>query len=411
MFTITILIISFMTICECLQCNTSYQCELYSELEKRQSCSTMARPIQDFGAPTEVDLFLMLMSTNELDERRQIFQATVWIAVHWKDFNMRWNAEHFGGINSAILPVTKLWTPDLCFMNDVTNDKCIKVKDEEKVSMNSSGYVTWWISKDVRTQCDVNIERFPFDEQNCSIDIGTWYSSDEFVRLRSKYPKVYLGNYKPGGEWVAVDSWITYQTINNFNFTKILFWIRIKRQPLFNLYYVLLPVVLLSVLQVVCFVLPIESGEKVGLAVAIFLSFSLFISMINNNTPRQSNHKFRLGMYITTELVMSGLTIVMQVFVLRLYHRKAKQAPGVFYRLLLSKEKCCWKNKAVETSYDLECGGHTPSSNHEDQCDKRDDIPEDVWHSVAARIDGLFGFMVMAVNVCSLAAYFISVFA
>ena len=411
MFTITISIISFITICESLQCNSSHQCALYSELERRQICSTMARPIEDFSSPTEVDLFLMLMSTNELDERRQILHATNWLAVHWTDFNMRWNPEHFGGIKSAILPLIKLWNPDLCFVNDVMNDKCIKVKDEERVSINSSGYLTWWISKDVRTQCDVNIERFPFDEQNCSIDIGTWYSSDEFVRLRSKDPKVYLGNYKPGGEWVAVDSWITYQTISNFNFTKIQFWIRLKRQPLFNLYYVLLPVVLLSALHVVCFVLPIETGEKVGLAVAIFLSFSVFISMIQNNMPRQSNHHFRLGVYMTTELVMSGLTIVMQVFVLRLYHRKAKQAPGGFYRLILSKEKCCLKNKAVQTSHDMKCGVHTSSNNPEDQCAKRDDIPEDVWHSVATRIDGLFGFIVMALNMCSLAAYFISVFA
>ena len=363
----------------------------------------MARPVHDFSSPIEVDLFLMLILTNELDERSQVFQANIWLAAHWTDFNLKWNSEHYGGINSAIMPLTKLWTPDLCFMNDVTNEKCIKVKDEERVSINSSGYVTWWISKDVRTQCDVDVTRFPFDEQNCSIDIGTWYSSDEFVRLRSKDPKVYLGNYKPGGEWIAVDSWFKYHTLSNLNFTETRFWIRLRRQPLFNLYYVLLPVVLLSALNVFCFVLPIESGEKVGLAVAIFLSFAVFISMINNNMPRQSNHQFRLGMYMTTQLVMSGLTIVMQVFVLRLYHRKVKKAPWGFYRLLMSKEKWCKKRKAVDTSYDLKCDVQTSSN------DPVEDIPEDVWQSVAARIDRLFGLLVVVVNVCSLSAYFISV--
>ena len=398
----------FIMPCDFLKCNVSHQCELYSELESRQICSTMVRPIQDYNAAVEVDLLLMLMLTHEFDERSQIFQATIWLAVYWTDFNMSWNPDNYGGIESAILPLTKLWTPDLCFMNDVTNDKCITVK-EERVSINSSGYVTWWISKDVRTQCDVDITRFPFDEQNCSIDVGTWYSSDKLIRLRGKGMDVHLGHYKPGGEWIVVDSWIQYLTFDNF--TETHFWLRLHRQPLYNLYYVILPVVLLSVLNVLCFVLPIESGEKIGLSVAIFLSFAVFISMINNNMPRQSNHQFRLGMYMTTELVMSGLTIVMEVFVLRLYHRNTTQVPEGFYKLLMSESKCRLKRKSVGTSYDFKCNLQTANDTPGFKCVKCEETHGSAWQCVAASMDKLCGFIVLTVNVCSLAAYFISVFA
>ena len=239
---INIIILFAMVVhCCCQVCNTSHQCELVSELEARQSCSPMVRPVFNHSSPIDVYLDLMLISTHKIDEKSQIFHATLFLAVYWNDCYMKWNHEKYGGIDAVVFPLKKIWAPDICFMNEITNNKCVKVKPEDKVEIHSTGDVTWWINKDLKAQCEVDITRYPFDEQNCSINIKTWYSHDEVITLRSKYPFVSTEDYQHAGEWDVVNSSVGYEKHNEF--TKLRFWIKVRRLPLFSVYYIILPVV------------------------------------------------------------------------------------------------------------------------------------------------------------------------
>ena len=129
------------------------------------------------------------------------------------------------------------------------------------------------------------------------------------------------------------------------NFIDIQYHVVVKRRSQFYIYYIILPVVLLSVLNVICFLILTESGEKVGLAVAIFLTFAVFMSTISNSVPKLSNHQFRLGIYMTIEMIVSGVTIIMEVFVLGLYHRQRDKHIGWIFRILLQQPFRCVKGQ------------------------------------------------------------------
>jgi hypothetical protein len=91
-----------------------------------------------------------------------------------------------------------------------------------------------------------------------------------------------------------------------------------KRKPGYIVLTVLLPVILLSVLNIFSFVLPIDSGEKLGTAMAIFLTFAVFLTVINDIMPK-SDEIPPFTVYLTIQLIISGLTVILETIVLRVH--------------------------------------------------------------------------------------------
>ena len=390
------------SVCSGMWCNDSSECKLQSELEKRLRCSPKVRPVLDQNLPIQVTLDLLLISINTIQEQQQIFQANVWIEVTWTDCSLTWDSAQYDGTNSALLSLRSVWRPDLCFMNDITNDKCMTLKEDEMVLVESNGKVNWWLSRQVNSHCDININRYPFDEQDCAISIGKWYFTDDKVEIRPKFPYVSMTNYNPNGEWEVLNTstkiykWV--MTTNFTNFTDIQYHVVVKRRSLFYIYYIILPVVLLSVLNVICFFIPSESGEKVGLAVAIFLTFAVFMSTISNSVPKLSNHQFRLGIYMTTEMIVSGVTIIMEVLVIGLYHCPKDKQIGWPYWLIIPKPCCCSKDRRhSKQCRDSLCECTSSTDNATESLND--------WHIIANRIDKIFGTMVAIVNIFSFFAF------
>ena len=388
----------------CLSCGNLNDCKLQSELEQRQNCSTKVRPVVDKTSRIQVTLNLMLIAINTIQEQQQLFHAHVWVELAWTDCSLMWDPSQYEGTDVLLMDLKNLWRPDLCFMNDVSDDKCVKVKDDDTVLVDSNGNVRWWFAREIKAHCDISINKYPFDEQTCGIAIGKHYWTDEKVELRPKVPYVSMKNYKPNGEWNILNSSIKYDKwiLSKFNFKDINYQIVVRRRPLFYIYYIIVPVVLLSILNVICFVIPIESGEKVGLAVAIFLTFAVFMSMISNSVPKLSNHQFRLGIYMTIEMVVSGVTIVMEVFVLGLYHRSNDIEIGWPYRLLQPKS-CCRSGdrKQAKVHRDSMCDGvNSPVADME---------MLGAWQGIAKCIDKIFGILVAFVNALSFMVFVVGI--
>ena len=66
------------------------------------------------------------------------------------------------------------------------------------------------------------------------------------------------------------------------------FHITLKRKPLFYLYNLLFPCVVLVVTDAMVFLLPPESGEKVTLAITVLLAMMVFLTVIMQNIPTTS---------------------------------------------------------------------------------------------------------------------------
>ena len=53
----------------------------------------------------------------------------------------------------------------------------------------------------LRSTCQIAIEEFPFDEQICKLEFGTWTYDESRLNLSTLSDKAQLDSYLENGEW------------------------------------------------------------------------------------------------------------------------------------------------------------------------------------------------------------------
>ncbi len=99
--------------------------------------------------------------------------------------------------------------------------------------------------------------------------------------------------YISNGEWdlvgvPAVRHNILYSCCEN-PYPDVTFWIVIRRKPLYYVFNLVIPCIVLTVINLLVFYLPPESGEKVSLGVTMLLALTVFLLIVADAIPPQSN--------------------------------------------------------------------------------------------------------------------------
>ncbi|KAK2160169.1 hypothetical protein NP493_1665g00015 [Ridgeia piscesae] len=143
-----------------------------------------------------------------------------------------------------------------------------------------------------KTTCRVNIADYPFDVQRCPLRFGSWSYKGYDLNLTKYADTAILINYEGNGEWHLVDvpcerHEVVYECCTD-SFPEVTFTVIMKRRPMFYLFHLLFPCVLLTAIGLMTFCLPPESGEKVSLAVTVLLAMTVFMMVIMDNIPPTS---------------------------------------------------------------------------------------------------------------------------
>ena len=77
----------------------------------------------------------------------------------------------------------------------------------------------------------------------------------------------------------------------------IRFTLTLERKPIYYLLNIIIPTIVLAVLSALTFAVPVESGEKMSLGISILLAFSVFMLILQENTPQAESPL--LGLYQT----------------------------------------------------------------------------------------------------------------
>lgn len=98
--------------------------------------------------------------------------AQVYIDMFWVDAFTQWDPALCDGFESMNIDESLVWTPDILLYNAVGSyDAMI---DTPALFLYSDGTV-WWSGKGMIVfSCTFDTTNFPFDEQNCTADFGSW---------------------------------------------------------------------------------------------------------------------------------------------------------------------------------------------------------------------------------------------
>ncbi|PIK46644.1 putative neuronal acetylcholine receptor subunit alpha-3, partial [Apostichopus japonicus] len=192
--------------------------------------------------------------------------------------------------------------------------------------VNYAGKVTWFPPAIYKSACKINIEHFPFDEQNCKMKFGPWSHDSSKINMTCDRTIVDQEDYWPNGEWEIMESpgqanIVAYPCCPDEYYADVTYRFILHRKPLFYVVTLVVPCLLISFLTILVFYLPSDAQEKVTLSVSILLALIVFLLLIPNLIPPTSTTLPLIGRYMLFTMVLVTLSITITVVVINIHFR------------------------------------------------------------------------------------------
>ncbi|CAF1018309.1 unnamed protein product [Didymodactylos carnosus] len=282
-----------------------------------------ARPVINITTVTVVDVSLTIIQVMDLDEQNQVMTTNVQVTLKWQDEHLWWTPSDYDGQNRTVFSAREIWTPDIVLFNsaDVAYSQ---QREHYLITVHFNSTVEWVFPDVFRSYCNVVITYFPFDKQNCTLEIQSWSRpSDELlVRHQSQ-------NFRQQQLQYIRTEWQVYD-INVYNATSkrylwLVFHVLMKRNHQFYVNHMIFPFSILSCLTLFVFWLPPDSGEKITLTITILLALTVFLQLITDYTPKASSNLPIIGIYFNVNLILVLVSVILTVVVLNFHYRGPKK--------------------------------------------------------------------------------------
>ncbi|XP_071977776.1 acetylcholine receptor subunit alpha-1-B [Engystomops pustulosus] len=284
----------------------------------------VVRPVETFSDKVVVTVGLQLIQLINVDEVNQIVATNVRLKQQWVDVNLKWNPAKYGEIQKIRIPSSDIWHPDFVLYNNADGDFAI-VKDT-KVLLDYTGKIIWTPPAIFKSYCEIIVTYFPFDQQNCSMKLGTWTYDGKLVVINPESDRPDLSNFMESGEWLMKDyrCWkhsVTYTCCPDVPYLDITYHFVLQRLPLYFIVNVIIPCLLFSFLTGLVFYLPTDSGEKMTLSISVLVSLTVFLLVIVELIPSTSSAVPLIGKYMLFTMVLVIASIIITVIVINTHHR------------------------------------------------------------------------------------------
>ncbi|CAF0777918.1 unnamed protein product [Adineta ricciae] len=282
----SILLIVFLTVTYAAEQKCNRQRVATWNAEQRLICDLLdnyqvkwGRPVKNMTEDVEVQFGLQLIHISDLDEKNQVLITNQWQIYEWQDEALTWDPEYYDDLQDIRLPIKRIWQPDVTLYNYA--DTRLEEKREVLAVVYYNGTVVWKPMSIFKSTCQIDIRRFPYDRQNCSMKFGTWTYDSSKVNLNF-YRDIHqfdLRSYVKSNEWTILENYAKRNT-EKYDccpeiYVDLKFYIILERRGGFYNYILILPCVLLSCLTCILFWLPPESPSKLVLGAYYCLNMGM----------------------------------------------------------------------------------------------------------------------------------------
>ncbi|XP_069137242.1 neuronal acetylcholine receptor subunit alpha-9-like [Argopecten irradians] len=295
------------------------------------------KPVCDTDSPIEVRIGLALRQIIELNEPKQLLQINAWLRLNWDDCNLAWNASEFDSIASLIVPVTKVWVPDITLYDNA--ESTVEGVKDYRLSIGSSGSVAYNFPTVITSLCQVDVTYFPFDTQTCALTFGSWAYHGLQLNITNKSVSGDLTSFVSNVEWdvkaINIIRHVIYYGCCPEPYPDVTFYLVLDRKPLFYLLNLMFPCMLITSVACLGFLLPPDSGEKVSLEITVLLSLAVFLLVVSETLPPSSETFPYIGVYFLCAMLLVSVSCLMTVIVLNLHYKgnHGKEVPKIIRQI------------------------------------------------------------------------------
>ena len=178
----------------------------------------------------------------------------------------------------------------------------LKNEDNSLVIIHSDGTVKWKYPRIQKSFCKLRLRDFPWDHQICKFKFGSWIYDGTKLDIMNISTSADVSMFQSNGEWdmikMPVKKHVVYYGCCPEPYPDLTFWLIIQRRPLYYMFNLVMPNIFISITTILVFCLPPESGEKLTLSVTVLLSSTVFLLLVAESLPSQSESIPILGVYL-----------------------------------------------------------------------------------------------------------------
>lgn len=297
--------------------------------------NTGLRPGIDRSIPMTLNMTFLLFSIKEFDMSTGEFSVTGVFVLNWIDERLSWNPASYNQTNTTVISQSKLWLPNLINVNPFEDITGLR-RDGLSVIVDYTGLCTWFAIETFESVCYTDVTKYPFDTQVCSIKFYVWGYSYKDIDSTFVSSKVLLTLYTENGIWEVHDS-ATYTQMNIYNDKEIIVELTLERRTSYYIVSLILPLAFITFLTSFVFLLPQDSGERLGFSLTVLLSVVVYLTIIQDILPEASEpHVSILGIFLSIFVVMGSLVVIVVIINLRIQNQHSqKPIPKFINRLIL----------------------------------------------------------------------------
>uniref|UniRef100_A0A667X408 Uncharacterized protein n=2 Tax=Myripristis murdjan TaxID=586833 RepID=A0A667X408_9TELE len=258
---------------------------------------------------------MLLNGILEVDEKKQTFTCFVTASTSWDSDILQWRPKEVCGLRRISIQREKLWIPDIVILEDIGNSG-VSIYNQYALVFHF-GLLQVVDRYELTTACRMDLYRFPFDTQICSITFQSVLNTVHEVRLRSYFNQSTMNHHTREvftslGEWELVGINITVEQYNIglTAWDQLKYMIILERRPLLYVINLVIPITFLLVLDVASFCISEARGEKLGFKVTILLSISVLLLILQDILPSTGDRLPLMAFYCSVIFTLTGLSLL-----------------------------------------------------------------------------------------------------
>ncbi|KAL8595896.1 hypothetical protein ACOMHN_018208 [Nucella lapillus] len=303
-----------------------------------------ARPVHRIDVPVNVSISFSFVRIEDLIETTDTFSATVFIVQTWRDPRLRWNASEFGGLEQVRLARERLWTPDIVLYN-VAVQGTPKSRYEDVVTVTSDGGVIWVPMVTLYATCPMDLTRFPYDVQTCTLVFGSWTHTSKEMHIKflmSNHTEVDVDTTDEDTSSYAIDQHPQWELVGNKakarismkrysccvdQFTLLSVTCRLARKAQFYRYLTIGPAAVLGLLVPALFLLPSRGREKTTYGLLLLLSLTLLMLILEKAIPYSHGSLPHVASFYLGTMILTCFSVLLSVLSANLSCRGMQRRP------------------------------------------------------------------------------------
>ncbi|KAL9951290.1 hypothetical protein ACROYT_G043928 [Oculina patagonica] len=359
----------------------------------------------------EVAFGMKISRLVKVDTKEQTVILDTWVIQHWKNEFLVWEPNDFGGVSRVQFVPDEIWVPDISLFNNGDDSVTLaggRTKFVTEVSVDNNGNSVWSGPATFKANCQLEIGNWPFDNQTCELGFGSYtYGVDRMdIKLFEDKSGEFTNRFVTSGDWNIDEILPTIELTDHgdccpFDFREVVYTLKMSRKPLYHLFYLTIPSIMLMFLALTSFLIPVESGERIGFVTTMLLAMTVFLLLIPSFLPETSDGVPILGVSLQATMVIISLVLFANIFVLKVFFMEGTPPEWVQNVFNLCNRK---KRKSVQrihvsssevqppvksrTSVNAIELSTSPTANSPRGWDEKEE--EVTWQKVSIRLDHVF---------------------